>query len=449
MREKDSGLRIKRCVHLSCLSVLSPESFPLVILCTLLLPAAATAAIAAGWSLPLNGYYRIGRYMPVRFEAGAKEFRISADGMVETVVPDPAGGIAPCYLSRSASPDVPLFSALHELRPSDRLVGIATNAGNAAREIFAGDTVLTVPLDAAHPLPGPPAAWQTLDAVVLDASAASDLGDERINVLLSGGTTLAVPSDSARPPAPHWPWKLEHGLWLLPAPSPLIVPADDENFAPVSGWQAGRSARDRRQVMWMGVLWAVLVLLVPVVCHRHPVHAALTVAMIAVLACLGISIWDLAQSPTSQAIGFVYCIGEPSVKDTWIFKRATRACGDSTEFGDNSIPILAMHGGPDEMRILCNRTGHPMEFQYKLWADRAAGFVSRNLADAPPIDAVANPLTTPLRLLPMSLYSGLSPLGEVRVPAESEMTQWPTLFLANSDAMPKNVTPLGRDSSNK
>jgi hypothetical protein len=409
---------------------------------------APLSAFADG-PLPLNGYYRLGRYMPVRFAAGTAELHLTADGAVETVVADPAGGIAPCFLSRTPPPDAPMANSLRALRPNEKLIGLAADAGSAA-QLFPGATIVTVPLDPVHPLPGPPAAWQSLDAVILSAAAAAELSDTRINVLLSGGTTLAVPAVEKQPPETTWPWRLENGFWILHAAQPLDAEASDEDFAPASGWTPGRSAHDRAQVMLMGVSWAIVVLLIAVIPQRWRWAKALDISMAAFLSIMAFGLWDIMQSPTSEAVGFVDIISEPPIKEMWIFKLSSRLCTDSTPCDRFALPILARQGGPEDMKLICNRTGNPIEFRYDLPPDHPAAFIYRSIAGETPPGPIVNPITSPMRFLPSSLYPGFVPVGQVIVPTSPDMPQWPILVLARSHAMPRNFSPShGRDSSNR
>jgi hypothetical protein len=392
------------------------------------------AAIAADGPLPLNGYYRAGRYMPVRFARGQSELHLTADGVVRTDIADPVGGIAPCFISRTPPPDSAMAQSLRPLQPNEKLIGIAAHGG-AIDALFPGSALIQVPLDPVHPLPGPPAAWQALDAVVLDGPAVADLGDERIGVLLAGGTSLLVPARGQSSPESTHSWRLDHGFWFLGAARPVDAEASDEDYGPVSGWNPGRSAHDRAQIMLMAVIWAIVVLLISL-SHRRRQGAVWT-CVAAVLAIVLIGVWDMRQNPTRQAFGNVHTITEPPVRDLWIFRLATRTCTDSMDFGDFALPILARHGGPEHMTLVCNSEGYPIEFRYDLPADRRAAFVYPAIAGAPPTDFWSRPVTTPLRFLPRSIYPGLEPAGQIASPSNSEIIQWPSLVLARADAMPR------------
>jgi hypothetical protein len=385
--------------------------------------------------------------MPVRFAAGTSELHLTADGVVQTIIADPAGGIAPCFVSRTPLPDAPMAGLLHALRPDEKLIGLAADAGSV-NQLFPDSKIVTVPLDPVHPLPGPPAAWQTLDAIVMNTNAAADLGDRRINLLVAGGTSLLVPADSGVAPDAFWPWRLDHRFWMLRAATPVIAAASDEDFAPVSSWQPGRSSSDRAQIVIMSVIWVIAVLLVSLI--RPHWMAALTILVAAALAVTAVSVWDNGRASVDRAIGLVYAAGDPAVVDRWNFRVASRSCADSIKFETVAMPILALHGGPEHMALLCDHSGTPVEFDYDLVADHPAAFVFTWLGADMSRVGYSRPVTTPLRLLPASLYPGLEPVGQIAMPDAEDWTQWPTLVLAKSDAIPKNVSSSdGRDSLNR
>ncbi len=432
-------------------SVLIPVIASILLMCGRAIadsPSKSADGHPPAFSLPLNGYYRVGRYMPVGFPPSQDEFRVSIDGKIETIVNDPAGGIAPCAVCRTPSSDSNLFASLHELRSDEKLIGLAT--GDMPAQFFVGSKIIPITLDPARPLPGAPSAWQTLDAVFLDTTAAANLGDDRINTLLSGGTSLFVHASTQQPPESTWPWRLDRGYWILRGARPLLAELDDDNFAPLSVLSPGRSAQDRAQVFWLAGIWSVVVLLIMVSPLCKGRAAPIAVCAMAGLAFTSINLLDQIQLPTQSAMGFVHSAEDPAFKDMWIFNRALKNCSTTSDFDRLAIAILPRNGGPSNIKLICTRTGNPVEFRYDLSADQASAFVYRTIIREPLRSQPIGRFDSPLRRLPPAIYPGSTIIGELAQLPTTEWTQWPTLVLANSDPIPKNLTPPStRDSSNK
>ena len=127
-------------------------------------------------SLPLEGYYRAGRYMPVRVVVRgetAGELTLSADGAVPTIVRlsgHDANAIVPLLVVREplgplgwTLPDGrtgQLQARLIALGEQDRLVGTSGTNANDAAVLFRDKTIVSVSLDLADPIPDPAMAWE-------------------------------------------------------------------------------------------------------------------------------------------------------------------------------------------------------------------------------------------------------------------------------------------------
>src|SRR5437867_3467375 len=70
--------------------------------------------------------------------------------------------------------------------------------------LFPGKVIVPVALDLGRPLLMPAAAYEALDAVLLDAPSAARVTESQLSVLLAGGVAVAVRSDEK--PAGGWPW---------------------------------------------------------------------------------------------------------------------------------------------------------------------------------------------------------------------------------------------------
>ena len=159
-------------------------------------------------SLPLQGYCRVGRYMPVQV-TGGKIIECSgvlpamcADGFaVDAVVP---------ILITSDQPRL-LDLPLHILPDDQRFVAIAGGATAAdAKLLFPDATVTTIPID--WPLKGSAMAWECLDGIVIGSGDVP--ADSTLSALLGSGVAFAVKSEQM--PAGKWPWtKGDGGWWTL------------------------------------------------------------------------------------------------------------------------------------------------------------------------------------------------------------------------------------------
>src|SRR5579864_6347742 len=236
----------------------------------LLLCGLHEAGAGVNVSLPLEGYYRVGRYMPVRVattQPGA--FTLQAGGTMPTQIALPAGGdaIVPWLaVSESAgqadwsiagavnqSIDLPLRA----LRDDERLVATASQDPSAAATLFPGMKIVAVPLDLSRPLLQPAQAWECLDAVVLSEGAAARVTEPQRQLLLAAGVALVI--HCPQRPDSRWPWQHRGDCWILKlpsgGPSAIVEPAA---YGPTYEWERGWPAPFRRAVLLAGLLFCIL-----------------------------------------------------------------------------------------------------------------------------------------------------------------------------------------------
>lgn len=401
--------------------------------------AGGGVSLAAGdLSLPLGGNYRTGKYMPVQFAAETGELRLVADGAIATQIQAPSGGVAPFLAVRSPLHDAPFTQPLHELTVNERLVGSTIDAKDIAAALFPGQTIVSVQLDAVHPLAGPAAAWQSLDAVVLDAAASAAVNDQARRVLLAGGTTLAIAATGAEAPDAALPWQKVANFWVLRPPATVIAAAGDEAYAPVSGWTPGRSEAYRRKLLLIGGIVAIVVITAAM---KRSLWWTAVAAAVGAMALILIPVWNKTQMPLATAVGIVEIGGQPAISDTWVYQHAAAECRGILPFGDMALPMMASTGGADQMTIVCGPTGTPLRFEYRLQQDRMAAFVFKGVMTLAPV-AQSSTITSPVRLLVNSMYPGMTATGETSAAASTDpaVTQWPTVILsppASSEPNPK------------
>jgi hypothetical protein len=416
----------------------------IALLAILLLPAIAPAQDI---SLPLGGNYRVGRYMPVQFAASPGRLRLAADGAVTTIIQSPVGGIAPFLITASPVRNASFTQALHELQADEKLIGMATDAPDIGSVIFPGEKTISVSLDPVHPTPGPPAAWQSLDALVLDANSPA-LKDTATLNLLSGGTIIVIRAGTPDAKYGGVFSSFDRGYWILQPPIALSAVGED-SYGPISGFVPRHDADYLRHVVVMGLVFSILLVGASLWNSRRNVLLAAGLALITLFA---VPIWGSAQLPIIAAQGVIQENDTFPMSDTWLYQMALKPCRARLPFPGTAWPMPSADAGAQDMTLVCDGTGKPLGFQYNLRPDLPAAFVFRSATAAAETAGLSTPLTSPLRTLLSPHYPGLQAIGEARIDSTGEpgAIQWPTVVLARSDAMPSNLNPAsGRDSSNK
>jgi len=396
-----------------------------------------SSASGADLSLPLDGYYRTGKYMPVRFEASPTELRLVADGAITTEIQNPTGGVAPFLIFQSPVRNSLFSQSLHELQPDEKLVGYAIDAPGVTEKLFPGERVIPLRLDPTNPLPGMGMCWQSLDAAVLDSDQFQQLADWQ--TLLSDGITLIV-RDSAAPDA-DWPWKHENGFWVLTGIEPPLAIPSDGNYIPVAGWNPGKSAAYRRVISVAGIVFAILVVAISLWRSRWRILLAAIFVASAMAMALNIGHF---QPELAEASGRIDTAGPYRTFDTWGYDRAMKDGEFSNDYLGSGLvlPMLPSHGGPKGMTLFCNKRGTPIDFHYRMSLNCTAAFLTIFASVGETGFPSSKLVTSPLRSLLASNYPGLNAVGEYPQHFEENnmflnVTYWPTLLLANSDAIPK------------
>jgi hypothetical protein len=441
--------------------------------------ACTSSAIAQSVAIdfPLEGHYREGRYMPVHVtvaaDAGASSITLQADGVVSTELPlfgGKADAVVPWLAARGAVSggkwsissgtkviaEGPIAADLKPLADDERLVaytdGDMHEAMLAAAAIMPGRRVVPLRLDLAESLLTPPAAYETIDLLLLGPSAVSRVRESAVAVLAAGGTAVAVRADER--PAGAWPWRQiavpagPQGLtkwWILDHPpvGPRSL-MDMEVYAPTYGWEHGWPA----DVRWRSVLLAAIagIALLGLSLWRSR-HAKWAGAALSFVAAGAVMLWSSRQSPLLSAGGaLVEWDGSISQRDFWAY-RSTLRDTEVTIPWDVGRPAAAATPGdvpaiaatmltkpvfynPMQMRqtgvkLICRPDGRPDRFTAHLATDATLGILSRSLEPRKPafrpVDRItpvtpdtagprgddANPaLTSPLYVLADQLYPG-------------------------------------------
>ena len=202
------------------------------------------------YSLPLQGYYRAGRFMPVAFTGGeGGTVKLAADGAVTTVIDSANDGIAPWLVWRDDVRTDLFGQPLHALSDDERLVGLVGDQVPA--DWFAGKSIVEIRLDSAEVLRGPVAAWQSLDGIVLDYPPSAKV----TGALVAGGTSVAVRSGAE--PRDGLPWRHDGDFWVAGSPSNLSMTPSDAVYDCVADWSAQSPPIFRRQVVLVAIVIAI------------------------------------------------------------------------------------------------------------------------------------------------------------------------------------------------
>jgi len=189
--------------------------------------------------------------------------------------------------------------ALRPLSTGERLVGYTTDTA-AARAIFPNERVIPVPLDPGTPLPGAAAAWEALDAVVLDGPGIARLGERKLAALLGAGVEIAVHTENR--PDSTFPWRREADCWVLrhTTAGPAAAVYDPEVYAPVQSWQAGWPADFRRTIVLIALCFVIGTLAIVL---WRPAFRVPILLLGTVIGLAAVRYWGATRSPCRNAPG--------------------------------------------------------------------------------------------------------------------------------------------------
>jgi len=477
MRQKLTSTRLAArdfAIYGRFLRVAKPQA-ALCFLFLILTCARGALAQSVTIDFPLEGHYREGRYMPVHVavaaDASATSITLAADGAVSTELPlfgGKADAVVPWLAARGSLKDAtwsiaagqkvmaqgPIAADLKPLAPDERLVaysdGEMHDALLAAAFIMPGRRVVPLRLDLTGPLLTPPAAYETIDLLLLGPSAVSRVRESTVAVLAAGGTVVAVRAVGR--PAGEWPWRQvavpggQQGQWWVLEHAPVGPRSlmDMEAYAPTYGWEHGWPIEVRRRSVLLATIAAIALLGLSLWRSRHAAWAG---AALSVTAAIAIVFWSSRQSPLLSAGGaLTEWDGSIAQRDFWAYRSTLRDTDVSIPWdvgrpeptaapGDAPVPAPTMLTKPfffnamqmrqTAVKLVCRPDGRPDHFTAHLATDATLGFLSRSLEPRKPafrpVDRItpvtpdtagpreddANPaLTSPLYVLADQLYPG-------------------------------------------
>jgi hypothetical protein len=421
---------------------------------------------------PREGHCRAGCYWPARVtvgaDASATSITLTADGAVSTELPLLGGKtdtVIPWLAARGAVSggkwsiaagqkviaEGPVEADLEPLADDERLVvytdGDVRDAVLAAASIMPGRRVVPLRLDLSEPLLAPPAAYESIDLLLLGASAVTRVRESTVAVLAAGGTAVGVRADQK--PTGDWPWRqiqvpggpTGHTRWWV-LDHPPVGPRsllDMEAYAPTYGWEHGWPADVRRRAVVLAAITAIALLGLSLWRSRHAAWAA---AGLSLTAAAAIVLWTNRQSPLLSAGGaLVEWDGAISQRDYWAYRSTLRNTDISIPWGigraagatASILPTMltkpvffnALQMRQTGVKLICGLDGRPDHFTAHLATDATLGFLGRSLEPRKPVfhpvdrvtpvtpdtaglgDDDANlTLTSPLYVLADQLYPG-------------------------------------------
>lgn len=354
-------------------------------------------------TLPLQGYFHAGRFMPVHVSAAGQDtLEIRDDGLIPLTIGGKGGIIdetVPLLCTSDRARNL-LYTHLHPLADEELLVGLVGIEPAAAAAVM-HQSVITASLDLTNPLPGPASAWQTLDGLLLDDAAAQRINEGQLRALLAAGTTIGVRSD--RKPAGNWPWQRDGAFWVIRpqrfGPMSLI---ESDAYAPTYAWTRGWPATFRRQAVLSALLVTAL-LLAPALWRSRCAFAAVTIVAVACTTILSIVLWQ--QPPTVRLDGTIEIRGASLVqRDTWTWVSTLRA-GDVDFPADGLARPIFFSDAQIEQSGLEMVWRNGLSFHFHLPSRGVMAFVSQSIAvDVP--SQPPGPSNSPLTLLLQSVYGG-------------------------------------------
>jgi hypothetical protein len=314
-------------------------------------------------TLPLDGYFRPGAYMPVWVDSRGP-VSVTADSTVTTHHPG-GSSLAPVFVYSAVADHVTCgdeVARLHALSDNDRLVGFTTRDDALVSALFPSNHVVPIELNTANALIGPPIAWDSLDAAILDS-----IDSQKIGPLLATGMMLAVRSDVK--PDNTWPWQRVADAWVLRPPTsdqPALL--GEDAYSPTFAWRAQRTR---------AVLAACLMLGLALSRSRWNLIA---LAGFSVLFCAGFVAWRSKQSDVLTMSRNDQIIGEITQTDRWTYQMSPATTHAEFTASGVTWPVVASPAHAQSLQISLNfdpSTGG-MRFDYTLPAYARIAFVTRS-----------------------------------------------------------------------
>jgi hypothetical protein len=359
-----------------------------------LIPLHAAAQVSV--SLPFEGHYHPGRFMPVRIIAPAHQptIELTAHGALPLVFENPKEGEAiipflPVSDSIKSFQVVGAQSvALVPVRDNQRVVAFVDSDPDIANTLYPGDQILPITLDLNHPFLDPPLAWTGLDAVALSPAALAHLTDSQISTLLAAGVVLIVRDPNV--PDARWPWQRLANAWVLrhhiAGPQDPLRP---EAYTPTYSWDHGLPAASRGQIVLMAAVFSILALGISLWRSRVAVYCFVAFCALAVS-----MIWlTYLRHPPQLMMQKTVAIRDNRLtqSDDWEWRACLRDSHFVQPISKTTMPIFAsIHQlEQSKIRLICNSQGQPVSYEFSLAPNQSLAFVTRSVLSTPGLPSFA------------------------------------------------------------
>jgi hypothetical protein len=399
------------------------------LLCFLLFASITRASI----TLPLEGYCKPGRYFPIQIDGpdAAHPTTLTADnGLPCDIDPATTGKtIAPMLMT--GSPHKLSWAdqsiALRMPGENERLIAGSSDDLTVAESLFPGKRLIPIQLDSSNPLPGPPVAWETLDAVLLDGLQFSRIDDAKRSALLSGGVMLISTGDT--PPDHRWPWRKAGSVWVLSANivGPIGEAINENIYAPTYTWIPGYSAAVRGQVMAVAIL---LVLLTAGLMLRPNRITITTAIALSIFTTAGIIYWRHSLGSADRAGGDIIIANAGLLqRDAVVYERAKVDSIQTIPWTGWTHPLFASQTGLNRaaMRLHIS-SNNELAFTYQTTIGHTIAFIRRDVQPGP-APVVTSSHDSPMQEAARAEYlsAGCKIIGEIPGIAN----RWPGVVIQN------------------
>lgn len=385
-------------------------------------------------SLPYDGRFRAGHFMPVRVTVTGVggELELHARGAMPTWVAGtaaPVGGemTVPMLMVSESAKELVVGGAapvgLRVLGEDERLVGFAGADVGAGKALFPGATLIAVRLDLTGPLLDPPLAWEGLDAVVLSPAARARLSDAQTGVLVSAGVALVVVGEAV--PDRRWPWERSGGgAWVLrhrvAGPASAVAAGA---YAPTYTWDRGVPGRVRRQVVWVAAVFCICAALASLWRSRR---AAGAVVGLCVLTAAGVGAIYMRSPPRLLLQKTIAVRGDRLTQyDDWAWHASLGESRSSMPAYQLTVPVFASSRQVEVsgVRLECDARGKPLAYVFRTGLGESLAFVTRDVLPSFEISGYA-PAVAPWGRFATDLYAmpGDRLAGEAQIAAELSAT---------------------------
>jgi hypothetical protein len=416
--------------------------------CSIRLSLAIVAIIAAGASasisvtLPLQGNYRVGRYMPIHITADAcQRLTIEGDGVMPVTIDARGQAVDAVFpLLIVATPGAIIASDdkgnrasftpnMNPLGDDQRLIGTVGDAKDGAGRLFPGKSSALIALDPVNAISGAPVAWEILDVVVSQGPIpGADVTTYR--PLLGSGVTFAVLAGSA--PNQTWPWRKDGPWWVLryEALGPRSALDAEAAYLPARGWTAGTPWRTRATVLAIGVIVMILMLAATLLRGRIAI-VALAVVVAGSLA--AVAAWSRRQPLIRQVDSGVFITAGPLLQyDLWQYQTTAVASDTTLAWFGNTRPMSLSPQQITRQRLTleCFANGYGRQLTARLEPHEILATMSKNVAPEKLLLPTDQATDSPIHALVRAGYlvPGVRIIGQSTLDRGDE-AYWPPVVL--------------------